>query len=98
MLYGQDSRPGSSLPGFCSKTGYPPRTDLRCLLVGLVFAGMTGIWCIAAIWLTNHRALGAPIRYFANRLVPFLLIGLGLLILIKSGAAQVPKEHLLKPG
>jgi cadmium resistance protein CadD (predicted permease) len=63
-------------------------------LVGLVFAGMTGIWCIAALWLINHRALGVPIRHYANRLVPFVLIGLGVLILIKSGTAHLLKGNL----
>jgi len=63
-------------------------------LVGLVFAGMTGIWCIAALWLTNHRALGVPIQHYANRLVPFVLIGLGVLILIKTGTAHLLKGSL----
>jgi cadmium resistance protein CadD (predicted permease) len=62
-------------------------------LVALVFALMTGAWCIAAFWLVNHRALGAPLRSYANRVVPFMLIGLGFLILIKSGAAQLPKGY-----
>jgi cadmium resistance protein CadD (predicted permease) len=63
-------------------------------LVGLVFAGMTGIWCIAALWLTNHRALGVPIQHYANRLVPFVLIGLGVLILVKTGTAHLLKGNL----
>jgi cadmium resistance protein CadD (predicted permease) len=63
-------------------------------LVGLVFAGMTGIWCIAALWLINHRALGVPIQHYANRFVPFVLIGLGVLILIKTGTAHLLKGNL----
>ena len=63
-------------------------------LVGLVFALMTGAWCVVAFWLVNHRALGAPLRIYANRVVPFVLIGLGLLILIKSGIIS----PLLVPG
>src|SRR5260370_16823517 len=63
-------------------------------LVGLVFAGMTGIWCIAALWLTNHRALGVPIQHYANRLVPFVLIGLGGLIFIKTGTAHLLEGSL----
>ena len=58
-------------------------------LVGLVFALMTAAWCVAAFWLVNPRVLGAPLRGCANRVVPFVLIGLGFLILIKSGAAQL---------
>jgi cadmium resistance protein CadD (predicted permease) len=63
-------------------------------VVGLVFALMTGAWCVAAFWLVKHRALGAPLRGYANRVVPFVLIGLGFLILIKSGVIS----PLLAPG
>jgi cadmium resistance protein CadD (predicted permease) len=63
-------------------------------LVGLIFALMTGAWCVAAFWLVNHRALGTPLRIYANRVVPFVLIGLGLLILIKSGVIS----SFLVPG
>jgi cadmium resistance protein CadD (predicted permease) len=63
-------------------------------VVGLVFALMTGAWCVAAFWLVKHRALRAPLRGYANRVVPFVLIGLGFLILIKSGVIS----PLLAPG
>jgi cadmium resistance protein CadD (predicted permease) len=59
--------------------------------IGIVFAIMTGLWCFAAHWLINHRALGSPIRQKAHRLVPFLLIGLGVLIIIRTGALQLWK-------
>jgi cadmium resistance protein CadD (predicted permease) len=51
----------------------------------IVFAVMTSLWCLAAHWLVSHRALGAPIRHHAHRVVPFVLIGLGVLILMKTG-------------
>jgi cadmium resistance protein CadD (predicted permease) len=66
--------------------------------VGIVFAVMTGLWCLGAHWLVNHRALGAPIRHYAQRAVPFLLIGLGVLILIRSGTIQLLKDDLLAIG
>ena len=50
----------------------------------IVFAVMTSLWCLAAHWLVSHRALGAPIRHHAHRVVPFVLIGLGVLILIRT--------------
>jgi cadmium resistance protein CadD (predicted permease) len=56
----------------------------------IVFAVMTGLWCLAAHWLVSHRALGAPIRHHAHRVVPFVLIGLGVLILMKTGAFRLP--------
>jgi hypothetical protein len=49
---------------------------------------MTGLWCLGALWLVNHRGLGAPIRAQAHRIVPFVLIGLGILILFGTGAIQ----------
>jgi cadmium resistance protein CadD (predicted permease) len=59
--------------------------------IGIVFAIMTGLWCLAAHWLVNHRALGAPIRRDAHRVVPFVLIGLGILILVRAGTLQFVK-------
>jgi len=59
--------------------------------IGIVFAIMTGLWCLAAHWLVNHRALGAPIRRDAHRVVPFVLIGLGILILVRAGTLQLVK-------
>ncbi len=55
-------------------------------LIGVVFAIMTFIWVWAAHGLTYHRTLGAPIRRYGNRIVPFVLIGLGLLILNDAGS------------
>ena len=57
----------------------------------IVFALMTGLWCLAAHWLVSHRALGAPIRHHAHRVVPFVLIGLGILILMKTGTFRLLK-------
>lgn len=52
---------------------------------GLVFMAMTALWCLAAARLTAHPQWGGPIRRYAPRLTPFVLIGLGLLILHESG-------------
>jgi cadmium resistance protein CadD (predicted permease) len=57
----------------------------------IVFAVMTSLWCLAAHWLVSHRALGAPIRHHAHRVVPFVLIGLGVLILMKTGTFRLLK-------
>jgi cadmium resistance protein CadD (predicted permease) len=57
----------------------------------IVFAVMTGLWCLGAHWLVNHRALGAPIRHYAHRVVPFALIGLGFLILMRTGTFPLIK-------
>ena len=60
-------------------------------IIGIVFAIMTGLWCFAAHWLINHSALGSPIRRQSHRVVPFLLIGLGVLIIVRTGALQLWK-------
>jgi cadmium resistance protein CadD (predicted permease) len=50
-----------------------------------VFAAMTAVWCLAACWLVRHRTLGAPIRRHGHRVLPFVLLGLGVLILYEAG-------------
>ncbi len=61
-------------------------------VIGMVFAVMTGLWCLIAHWLVNHRTLGVPIRTHAHRVVPFVLIGLGILIIIRTGTIQLLKR------
>jgi cadmium resistance protein CadD (predicted permease) len=49
-----------------------------------VFVTMIGIWCAGAAWLGYHLAAVAAIRRLSDRLVPVVLIGIGLVILIQS--------------
>lgn len=58
----------------------------KIALIGVVFAIMTFIWVWAAHGLTYHRTVGTPIRRYGHRIVPFVLIGLGLLILNDAGS------------
>jgi cadmium resistance protein CadD (predicted permease) len=51
-----------------------------------IFAALTLVWCFAALWLVRHTALGKPLRRHGQVLLPFILIGLGLVILYRSGA------------
>ena len=48
---------------------------------GVIFAVLTGVWCYGAHALVSHPALGAPVRRYGPRLVPYVLIALGLWIL-----------------
>lgn len=50
----------------------------------VIFAVMTGLWCIGGNLLVNHRLVAATMRRLAGRLLPWVLIVLGLCIL--SGA------------
>lgn len=70
---------GIYTPIFATRTGY----DVG--VIGVVFAVMTLAWLLAAHWLTHHRTLGLPIRRYGKRVVPFVLIALGVMILHEAG-------------
>jgi cadmium resistance protein CadD (predicted permease) len=53
-----------------------------------IFAALTLLWCFAASGLVRHTALGKPLRRYGHVLLPFILIGLGGLILYRSGALR----------
>ena len=62
----------------------------REIIVTLViFAVLTLVWCVAALGLVRHTALGKPLRNYGHVLLPFILIGLGGLILYRSGAVSL---------
>jgi cadmium resistance protein CadD (predicted permease) len=54
-----------------------------------IFAALTLLWCFAASGLVRHTALGKPLRRYGHVLLPFILIGLGGLILYRSGAINL---------
>lgn len=66
---------------------FATRSVYEILVIGCVFALLTAIWLGSAHSLVNHRMLGAPIRRHGRRIVPFVLIGLGVLILYEAGTA-----------
>jgi cadmium resistance protein CadD (predicted permease) len=55
----------------------------------VIFAALTLLWCFAALGLVRHTALGKPLRRYGHVLLPFILIGLGCLILYRSGALRL---------
>lgn len=54
------------------------------LLILTVFFSMVGVWCYTAYRLTCVPAIADNLTRYGNQLVPFVLIGLGALILIDS--------------
>ena len=54
------------------------------LVVLSVFFTMVGIWCYAAYRLTCIPTIADNLTRYGNQLVPFVLIGLGVLILVDS--------------
>jgi cadmium resistance protein CadD (predicted permease) len=51
-------------------------------LIGAVFAAMTALWCYAAWRLVAHPGLGQAIRAHGHRVLPWVLIALGVWILL----------------
>jgi cadmium resistance protein CadD (predicted permease) len=49
-----------------------------------VIMGLTGVWCGVAAYLVNHSFLADHFRQIANRILPFVLIGLGAYILVEA--------------
>ncbi|MBC7998071.1 MAG: cadmium resistance transporter [Leptolyngbya sp.] len=49
-----------------------------------VFLIMIAVWCGIAYYLTRHAVIASYFTAYEHRLVPFVLIGLGVLILLNS--------------
>lgn len=47
----------------------------------VVFLALIGVWCAAAYYLTHHKRLGPSIKHYGQIVSPFVLIGLGAVIL-----------------
>ena len=60
-----------------------------------IFAALTLVWCFAALGLVRHASLGKPLRRYGHVLLPFILIGLGSLILYRSGALRLAMRWAL---
>jgi cadmium resistance protein CadD (predicted permease) len=50
----------------------------------IVFAAMTAFWCAFGYWLVRHPRAGSPIRRWGPQALPFVLIGLGVLVLYRA--------------
>ncbi|BAY24758.1 cadmium resistance transporter [Calothrix sp. NIES-2100] len=51
----------------------------------MVFLVMVGVWCAIAYYLSLHPAIAAVLNRYGHHIVPFVLIGLGLLIMYERG-------------
>lgn len=66
-------------------------STLESLLVILsTFFLLVGVWCVAAYKLTHLRAIADTLTRYGNYLAPFVLIGLGVLILVDSHVLESP--------
>ncbi len=57
----------------------------------VIFFLFLGIWCYAAYKLTNQKIIADVLTRYGNNLVPFVLIGLGVFIVLKSEALSLIK-------
>lgn len=58
------------------------------VILGIFFL-LVGVWCYIAYQLTRQRAIAYVLTRYGQRIVPFVLIGLGIFILIESGTYQL---------
>jgi cadmium resistance transport/sequestration family protein len=59
----------------------------------VIFFSLVGVWCGIAYGLSRHPHIGPRLNRSAHRLVPVVLIGLGIYIFLESGSWQ-----LFSPG
>ena len=62
------------------------RSAAEVMLIGVVFGLLTALWLWLARWFCGHPRLGMPIRSYGRRIVPLVLIGIGLLTLREGGS------------
>jgi cadmium resistance protein CadD (predicted permease) len=70
------------------------RPAKEILVIGIAFAAMTLTWIIAARWLARHPLLGAPLQRHAHRVLPFVLIALGVFVLHDAGTLNLLGDRL----
>jgi cadmium resistance transport/sequestration family protein len=58
-------------------------------VICLTFLVLIGVWCYLAYRLTRHKAIARVLTKYGERIVPFVLIGLGIFILLESGTYQL---------
>ncbi|MEG4290111.1 cadmium resistance transporter [Microcoleus sp. C2C3] len=80
---------GIYVPLFASNT-----LDSLAVILAVFFA-MVGVWCYAAYRLIQMRAIADTLTRYGNQLVPFVLIGLGIAILVKSGTLASPTLSII---
>jgi cadmium resistance protein CadD (predicted permease) len=50
----------------------------------LIFLVMTGLWCLFSIKMVENRVIGIKLRKYGHIILPFVLIVIGILIIIRG--------------
>lgn len=74
---------GIYTPLFAS-SGFP-----QVLIILIVFFVLVAVWCALGYWFTREHVVGNILSQYSHQVVPFVLIGLGALILIESKSYQL---------
>jgi len=75
---------------------FATRSGTEIAIVGVVFAALTAAWCVLARQLVQHPVLGAPIRRYGHKVTPFVLIGVGILVLHDAGSIEIVRRLLAR--
>lgn len=59
------------------------------LAITSVFLIFTGIWCLLSYMLVYNRFVGQKILNYGHLILPFVLIGIGMIILVKGGGISL---------
>ncbi|BAY24759.1 cadmium resistance transporter [Calothrix sp. NIES-2100] len=61
------------------------------IVIIVVFFLLLGIWCYATYQLTHQKTIANFLTRYSNNIVPFVLMGLGAFIVLKSEALSIVK-------
>ena len=65
------------------------RSAAENLVICVTFIILTAAWCAFAHWLVSHPTLGSPLRRYSPRVMPWVLIALGVLILYDANSLRL---------
>jgi len=64
------------------------------VIIGVFFT-LVGVWCLTAYRLTKMKAIAHTLTRYGNNVVPFILMGLGALILVESHTLENPSLRVI---
>lgn len=53
-------------------------------LTAIIFLIMVGVWCFLGFKLVNNRVIGNKIKNYSHYILPFVMIVIGLVILLRG--------------